>query len=73
VERLTVELTAAENEELEAQARLKELEPRLFFAPKLPACVLLSIVASWGSGAAKGELFTLEWRLWEAGPRRGTE
>ena len=31
--------------EREAQAKLKELEPRLFFAPKLPACnkFLLSV------------------------------
>jgi len=31
-------------EHSEAQRELKALEPRLFFEPKLPACVLLSIV-----------------------------
>jgi hypothetical protein len=32
----------------EVQRELKEPEPRLFFAPKLPACVLLSIVGQLG-------------------------
>jgi len=36
------------HEQTTAQRELKELEPRLFFAPKLPSCVLLSIVGQLG-------------------------
>jgi len=49
--------------EREAQAKLKELEPRLFFAPKLPACVLLSIVGQLGKQAGqRAACVKREWR-----------
>ena len=63
VERLTLELAAAKSEEREAQAKLKELEPRLFFAPKLPACVLLSIVGQVGKRTGeRAACVKREWR-----------
>ena len=39
------------HEQSEAQRLLKELERRLFFAPKLPGCVLLSILGQLGKKA----------------------
>ena len=42
------ELDVLKREYSEVQHRLDKLEPRLFFAPKLPACVLLSILGQLG-------------------------
>ena len=50
-------------EQSEAQRKLNELEPRLFFAPKLPACVLLSIVGQ--VGRMTGERAACVNREWE--------
>jgi len=41
-------LPILKREQTEAQRKLDNLEPRLFFAPKLPACVLLSIMGQLG-------------------------
>jgi len=49
-------------EQSEAQRELKELEPRLFFAPKLPACVLLSIVGQLGQRVGGAACVKREWR-----------
>ena len=50
-------------EQSEAQRELNELEPRLFFAPKLPACVLLSIVGQLGRRTGqRAACVCREWR-----------
>jgi len=50
-------------EQSEAQRELKELEPRLFFAPKLPSCVLLSIVGQLRKRAGESAAcVSREWR-----------
>ena len=41
------------HEQSEAQQLLTELEPRLYFAPKLPGCVLLSILGQLGKKAGQ--------------------
>ena len=59
----TVELAAAQSEESAVQRQLMALQPRLFFAPKLPTCVLLSIVGQVGKRTGeRAACVKREWR-----------
>ena len=59
----TAELAAAQSEESGVQRQLKAHLPRLFFAPKLPACVLLSVVGQLRKRAAeRAACVKREWR-----------